>query len=86
MLYQWCKGIEKLQETNLAAFGYYLLLLVVFSTLFDNLEASDLEMCRSEERYSMYALPFNVELNLRGTIDWIASNTRDLISLHSRHK
>lgn len=77
---------ERLQETNLTAVVRYLLLLVVISTPFDKREASDLEMWRRDERYSRYVLPLNVKLNLEGTIDWIASNTHDLISLHCRHK
>lgn len=48
-----------------------------FSVSFEMRKASDLEIWRNEDRYSLNAQPFNAKDVLAGAMDWMTS-IRDL--------
>lgn len=59
-------------------------LALLFSTPCETRAASDLEIWRNEDRYSLKISPFNAKDILAGTMDWTTSNRDALFSLYYR--
>jgi hypothetical protein len=72
-------------ENNQIYWTHAYLPLLFFSTPCETRTASDLEIWRNEDRYSLKISPFNAKDILAGTMDWTTSNRDALFSLYYTH-